>query len=80
MNYLKSQGIQVPKQIGVMGFSNWKIAEVMSPGLSTVEQHGHQMGMKAVNLLVQLLKDQSLGSNETYKIDSDLIIRESTLN
>ncbi|WP_297337659.1 LacI family DNA-binding transcriptional regulator [Algoriphagus sp.] len=80
MNYLKTAGIRVPEQVGVMGFSNWKISEVMSPSLSTVEQHGFKMGEKSVGILLHLLNENSQGNHEIYKIETDLIIRESTSN
>lgn len=79
MNYLKSVKIKVPNQVGVMGFSNWKISEVMCPSLSTVDQHGFKMGEKSAEILLNLLKENSQGNHETYKIETDLIIRESTL-
>ncbi|MFC3414248.1 LacI family DNA-binding transcriptional regulator [Algoriphagus hitonicola] len=79
MNYLKSAGIKVPEQVGVMGFSNWKISEVMCPSLSTVDQHGFKIGAKSAEILLNLLKENSQGNHETYKIETDLIIRESTL-
>ena len=79
MKFLKEAKINVPEEMGIMGFSNWKISEVMSPSLSTVEQHGFKMGSKATEIVLNLLKESSLGNNETYKIDTDLIARESTL-
>lgn len=79
MNYLKQVKINVPEEVGVMGFSNWKISEVMCPSLSTVDQHGYKMGAKSAEILLDLLKENSQGNHETYKIKTDLIIRESTL-
>ncbi|MDF2158309.1 LacI family DNA-binding transcriptional regulator [Algoriphagus sp. CAU 1675] len=78
LNFLKKNGYKVPQEVGVMGFSNWKIAEVVGPGLSSVDQHGFEMGEKATSLLLELLKEGLTGENKTYKIDTDLVIREST--
>ncbi len=78
MKYLKSAGFKIPEQVGVIGFSNWKLAEIVSPSLSSVDQHGYQMGVKATELLISLLKNHSLGQNETIEIKTNLVIRESS--
>ena len=78
IKYLKSAGFRIPEQVGVIGFSNWKLAEIVSPSLSSVDQHGYQMGVKATELLISLLKDHSLGQNETIEIKTNLVIRESS--
>lgn len=78
IKFLKSAGFEIPEQVGVMGFSNWELAEIVSPSLSSVDQHGYQMGIKATELLIRLLKDHSLGENETIEVKTNLIIRESS--
>lgn len=78
IKYLKSAGFKIPEQVGVIGFSNWKLAEIVSPSLSSVDQHGYQMGVKATELLISLLKNHSLGQNETIEIKTNLVIRESS--
>lgn len=78
MKYLKDACYKIPEQVGVIGFSNWKLAEIVSPSLSSVDQHGYQMGVKATELLISLLKDHSIGQNEIIEIKTTLVIREST--
>ncbi|TNF41830.1 MAG: LacI family transcriptional regulator [Cytophagales bacterium] len=79
MNYLKSSGYQIPKQIGLMGFSNWMLSEYTSPSLSSVDQFGTQMGSKAAALLIDLLKKQELGANERLEVKTEVIIRGSSM-
>lgn len=79
MNYLKSSGYQIPQQIGLMGFSNWMLSEYTSPSLSSVDQFGTQMGSKAAEILIDLLKKQELGTNETMEVKTELVIRGSSM-
>jgi len=46
MNYFKKNGLKVPEDIAVIGFSNWKVSALTSPSLSSVEQNGVKMGKK----------------------------------
>lgn len=78
MKYLKDNGFNIPSQVGVVGFSNWKLAEVVSPGLSSVEQHGYDMGKSATRLLIDLIKNHNLDSEETIQIKTKMIVRESS--
>jgi LacI family transcriptional regulator len=79
MNYLKKAKIKVPDEVGIMGFSNWKISEVMNPSLSTVEQHGFEVGKMAAEILLKATQNPNEEStNQFTEIKSDLIIREST--
>lgn len=79
MKEFQNQGFKIPEEIACMGFSNWKLAELVRPSLSSVEQNGYLMGQKVVQLFI---KDQQ-GKTEdksfhTEIIPADLIIREST--
>lgn len=78
IKYLKSMGLQVPQQIGVMGFSNWQLAENVTPSLSSVDQHGYEIGQKATEKMILLLRNQTIGENETIILKTKLIVRDSS--
>ncbi|EOZ98665.1 Hexuronate utilization operon transcriptional repressor ExuR [Indibacter alkaliphilus LW1] len=78
LKYLKEKSIQIPEQVGVMGFSNWKLAEIVNPGLSSVDQHGYEMGQKAVLKLIDLIKNHDVENDEIIELKTNLIIRGST--
>jgi LacI family transcriptional regulator len=78
IKYLKEVGINIPQQVGVMGFSNWKLAEIVNPSLSSVDQHGYQIGVKAAEMLIEKIQNHDFERNETVEIKTNLIIREST--
>jgi LacI family transcriptional regulator len=79
IRYLKESGYKIPGQVGVMGFSNWKLAEVVSPGLSSVDQHGYEMGIKSIKLLIELIQNHDLENHETLELKTNLVVRESSL-
>lgn len=78
MKYLKSAGYEVPGQIGLMGFSNWMLSEYISPNLSSVDQHGFEIGQKATEILINLIKNHELGENDMIEMKTDLIVRQSS--
>jgi LacI family transcriptional regulator len=79
LRYLKENEYHIPKEIGLIGFSNWMLSRVSTPQLSSVDQHGYQMGVEATNLLIEMIKNQDLENRETIEIKTELVIRESTI-
>ncbi|MFD2201221.1 LacI family DNA-binding transcriptional regulator [Shivajiella indica] len=78
INYLKEAGIKIPQEVGIMGFSNWKLAEIVNPSLSSVDQHGYQIGEKAAEMLIEKIQNQDVSSHETVELKTNLVLREST--
>ena len=78
MNYLKSKDLAIPKQVGLMGFSNWMLSDYTTPSLSSVNQFGYEMGAKAAEWLIELLKNHELGENQTQIIKTEVVMRDSS--
>ncbi|WMN10859.1 LacI family DNA-binding transcriptional regulator [Marivirga salinae] len=79
---IKEKGLRIPEDIAVMGFSDWKMASVVDPPLSSVAQPDYEMGKKAVELIIneiQLTRENKPIKYETYIMETSLILRESTL-
>jgi LacI family transcriptional regulator len=73
--------INVPNDIAVIGFSNWFMSAVISPGLSTINQPGYEMGKQAFKLLYKEIKNKKKGKEnppKTIELGTELIIRKST--
>ena len=64
IKYLTEQNITIPEQIAVMGFSNWKISNLITPALSTVNQPGESMGHKAFELFYNELQQIKKGKTK----------------
>lgn len=55
---LNRRGIKVPDEIGLAGFSNSDIAELLNPSLTVVRQPAMEMGRAATELLLQLIENK----------------------
>jgi DNA-binding LacI/PurR family transcriptional regulator len=76
---LKELNIKVPDQIGIAGFSNNPITEMISPALTTVDQHSFEMGKKAAEILIDEIEcKRDMDYKLDIKLDTELIEREST--
>jgi len=77
----KKQGIQVPGQIKVVGYSNDLSSRIISPSLSTIEQSGYNMGQKAASTIIQLInQDEGIKVPKNYVFPVELIQRESSMS
>lgn len=78
--YLKSQGIRIPEEFGIIGFSNEPFSEVVTPSISTLKQPAHEMGQKAAQLLINEIESkQKPKTYQTITMPTELIIRESSI-
>lgn len=68
---LKEKGIRVPEDFGVVATSNEGFTSLMSPALSTLNQHPFEMGETAARAFLE-------GSRETQVIPMELIVRQSS--
>ncbi|MAO07557.1 MAG: LacI family transcriptional regulator [Alteromonas sp.] len=81
MTVFKENGIEVPKDIKVMGFSNWFLSQAITPALSTIDQPGYKMGKKTFKLLRKQMKAKKAGKDFEPQIkilETSIIERDST--
>jgi len=78
MYALQHLGISVPDDVAICGFSDGLVAQVINPPLTTVEQHGFEMGKTAATLLINRIEDKAPEGNVTKMIKTTLVVREST--
>ncbi|MEH0156781.1 LacI family DNA-binding transcriptional regulator [Limibacter armeniacum] len=81
MKAAKKHGLRIPEDIAVVGFSDWQIASIVDPALSSVAQPGYEMGRIAAE---KLLKEINADEDEvvpsmTSTIRSELVVRDSSL-
>jgi LacI family transcriptional regulator len=75
-------GLQIPGDLSVIGFDNLREATHLNPPLTTIDQFVEKMGTMATEMLVKLVKGESLPTNPAeegnlYKIPAQLVIRDS---
>lgn len=75
---LKKEGISIPTQVGIAGFANEHFAELVTPSITSSDQHSDEIGKKAAIQMLAEIDDESTPT-VTISILPKLIIRESTL-
>jgi LacI family transcriptional regulator len=75
-------GLEIPGDLSVMGFDNLREAAYLNPPLTTIDQSVEKMAATATEMLVKLVKGESLPINSAeegnlYKIPTQLVIRDS---
>ncbi|MDM5357269.1 LacI family DNA-binding transcriptional regulator [Peribacillus sp. ACCC06369] len=73
---IQDHGLSVPKDIAVVGFDNLKIASIFHPHITTIDQPKYEIGKKATNLLLTLMKGGTV-EKKKFVMKDELIIRES---
>ncbi|UFH46920.1 LacI family transcriptional regulator [Flavobacterium galactosidilyticum] len=74
-------GLNVPKDLAVIAFTDGIISKYSTPTITTVSQSGIKMGNKAARMLIDRLESEEDQENENYTtevIETHLIEREST--
>ena len=70
-------GLNIPRDLSVIAFSNGILARHSSPKMTTISQHGEQMGEAAAQILIDKLEKKHT-ETITKVITTDLVIRDST--
>jgi LacI family transcriptional regulator len=70
-------GLRVPEDLSVVGFDNIPDSALSTPSLTTVNQPIHEMGRRAVNLLIDLIRGESIESTH-ITLATSLVVRQST--
>lgn len=79
LRILKAKNLQVPGDIGLIGYSNTDLTELLDPPLSVIRQPAFEMGELATDLLLQLIESKRPVTDfETKVLSTELLIRGST--
>lgn len=79
MKVLKRNGIRIPEDIAIVGFSETPMAELVYPSLTSVIQPTHQMGEIAAELLLKQIESNNFNIPETVVLSGRLNVRESSV-
>jgi len=76
---VRKMGLRIPEDVAIAGFSDGLIAQVTDPQLTTIEQHGYEIGEMAAQLLFQRIKNpDAIKESVTKLIRTHLVVRGST--
>lgn len=76
---LKDFGIKIPEEIALVGFANDPYTEVISPSLSSVDQHSKEMGQRAAQLFLEQIKGDHTVYPKKIVLPPDLYLRQSSI-
>ena len=79
INIASRLGIKVPEEISIIGFTNGLLSMNSNPPLTTISQHGKDIGKVATQKLINRLKNKNLEYSTTV-IETTLIKRGTTIN
>ncbi len=72
-------GMKIPHELSICGFSDAPLCRTSSPMLTTVEQHGREIGKRAARRLIEQLEvEEKVRPVEIEVVATDLIVRETT--
>lgn len=78
LHALNTLRIDVPGQIGLAGFDDFDIADVLQPALTVVRQPVYQVGEMAANLLFQrIARGENPSKGHRVVLPTELVIRRS---
>jgi len=79
MKVARKRGLRIPEDIQFIGFTDGVLSKHATPSLTTVSQHGQEMGEKAAELLIEKLEHEDQEEQyQTVVIETELIERNST--
>ena len=78
MYAIKQSKYKIPQDISIMGFTDGELAKACDPMLSTVEQHGYEMGKHAAKLLIDKINGVTHGQFTNKIVKTNLMIRGTT--
>lgn len=81
MKIALNKGMKIPEDLSVIGFADGVWSRRLTPSLSTVSQHGPQIGSVAAQMLIERIEAKEVDGPKNYKtevIKTELRYRDST--
>ena len=73
---LRSAGVNVPDDVGVVGFDDTPFARISNPRLTSVSQRSDDLGRVGVDFLLSTLEHGKLPVSQLMPVS--LVVRETT--
>jgi len=72
------KGLIVGRDVGLIGYGNDHVCEKLPVKLTAVSFDSFQIGSKAVELLLKMIKGETVSRNKLVILHPELIVRESS--
>lgn len=77
---LRDRRVAIPDSLQIVAFDDSPWAPLLQPSLTVVRQRIFTMGQKAAGLLLRRLQQQDIDAPQSIVLETELIVRESSLN
>jgi DNA-binding LacI/PurR family transcriptional regulator len=81
MKSIANAGLNVPRDMSVVGYGNLPFSPYLTPALTTVEEHLEEIGRRSVDVLLGLIdpsRPRAGRAGNQMLVPAELVIREST--
>jgi len=79
LNCLKRLGRKVPDDVSIVGFTDGLVSSVTDPLLTTVSQHGFEIGRRAVKMIIKRITEETtIFIPMVEVVKTDLVVRNTT--
>lgn len=80
MQTIQKKGFKIPDDISIVGFSDGRLSGITDPHLSSIDQHGYEMGTIAAEILFRrIMSNEEEYVPEVRILTGDLIVRGSSV-
>ena len=76
---IKEKGLNMPHDIGLVGFNNEPVVSLVTPGISSVDQPAFELGKLAAKLFIETVHQDKDMSEVEEVLKPKLIIRQSSM-
>ena len=79
MKVLKKNGLKIPGDVALVGFTESHLAQLIDPPLTSVAQPTHEIGRTAALLLLDQIESKGIFVPQTVVLNGRLNVRESSM-
>lgn len=76
IKYAKENGLEIPKDLSIIGYNNSILSTCCEPELTSIDNHVEALSITSVNTLMRVLSGEKMPNKHT--ISNDLILRKTT--
>lgn len=79
LNAAKELGISIPDDLSIVGYDGITMTKLMNPSLTSFEQDTHEIGKKAAELLLKIIKKEDIADEAKSVVIGGKFIKGSTV-
>jgi LacI family transcriptional regulator len=76
---IKKKGLNMPDDIGLIGFNNEPVVSLVTPQISSMEMSSFELGKAAAKLFIETMHNQEDMTTEVRMLKAKLFARASSL-